>query len=145
VKSQRKAHIFSFLCLAVFCFLAAGSIEDSSSKTSTSTPTPEEPPINVSAERLFEAYQRNEIAADSVYKGKTLEVTGTVTSINKDIADSPYLMLATSNEFMGVHADLQGNQMSAAATLTPGSVVTVVCQGEGMILGSPMLKDCAFR
>lgn len=117
----------------------------SSPANSPSTSTPDIPTINVSAERLFEDYQTNEVAADSVYKGKILAVSGRVTSISKDITDSTYLMLATSNEFMGVHADLDGSEVSEAATLVPGNRVTVVCKGNGMIVGSPMLDDCKFQ
>jgi osmotically-inducible protein OsmY len=80
-----------------------------------------------------------------MYKGRTLAVTGTVSSINKDFTDSVYLMLETSNEFMGIHANLRGSEVSKASTLSKGSIVTVVCEGNGMIVGSPMLKDCVIQ
>jgi ketosteroid isomerase-like protein len=80
-----------------------------------------------------------------MYKGRTLAVTGTVSSINKDFTDSVYLMLETSNEFMGVHANLRGSEVSKASTLSKGSTVTVVCEGNGMIVGSPMLTDCVIQ
>jgi TPR repeat protein len=54
-------------------------------------------------------------------------------------------MLETSNEFMGVHADLRGSEISKASTLSKGNTVTVVCEGNGLIVGSPMLKDCVIQ
>jgi len=144
LKSERKAHIVSFLFLAVFCILAAGSM-DTPATTGTDSSPARGPAQNVSAERLFLDYQRNEVSADSMYKGRTLAVTGTVTSINKDFTDSVYLMLETSNEFMGVHANLRGSEVSKASTLSKGSTVTVVCEGSGMIVGSPMLTDCVIQ
>lgn len=144
MKSERKAHIVSLLFLAVFCILAAGSM-DTPAPTGTDASPAQFPAQNVSAERLFLDYQRNEVSADSMYKGRTLAVTGTVSSINKDFTDSVYLMLETSNEFMGIHANLRGSEVSKASTLSKGSIVTVVCEGNGMIVGSPMLKDCVIQ
>lgn len=144
MKSERKAHIVSLLFLVVFCILAAGSM-DTPAPTGTDASPAQFPAQNVSAERLFLDYQRNEVSADSMYKGRTLAVTGTVSSINKDFTDSVYLMLETSNEFMGIHANLRGSEVSKASTLSKGSIVTVVCEGNGMIVGSPMLKDCVIQ
>ena len=144
MKSERKAHIVSLLFLVVFCILAAGSM-DTPAQTGTDASPAQFPAQNVSAERLFLDYQRNEVSADSMYKGRTLAVTGTVSSINKDFTDSVYLMLETSNEFMGIHANLRGSEVSKASTLSKGSIVTVVCEGNGMIVGSPMLKDCVIQ
>jgi hypothetical protein len=144
LKSERRAHIVSLLFLAVFCILAAGSM-DTPTPTGTDASPARGPAQNVSAERLFLDYQRNEVSADSMYKGRTLAVTGTVSSINKDFTDSVYLMLETSNEFMGVHANLRGSEISKASTLSKGSTVTVVCEGNGMIVGSPMLTDCVIQ
>jgi len=144
LKSERRAHIVSLLFLAVFCILAAGSM-DTPTPSGTDASPARGPAQNVSAERLFLDYQRNEVSADSMYKGRTLAVTGTVSSINKDFTDSVYLMLETSNEFMGVHANLRGSEVSKASTLSKGSTVTVVCEGNGMIVGSPMLKDCVIQ
>jgi hypothetical protein len=98
----------------------------------------------VEAERLNAAYQANEVAADNKYKGRLLAVSGTVQSISKDFADDTYLAIATSNEFMPIHANLQQRYVAQAAALQKGQQITVVCKGNGMMIGSPMLKDCAI-
>jgi hypothetical protein len=50
-------------------------------------------PEKVQASILVAAYQRNEIAADEAFKGKTLEIEGVIESIAKDIIGSPYVTL----------------------------------------------------
>lgn len=49
--------------------------------------------IKISALKLSEEYKANEIAADTKYKGNTVEVTGVVENIGKDIIDAPYIAL----------------------------------------------------
>lgn len=105
----------------------------------------DEPPIQINAPYLYAAYKDNEIAADQIYKGKIVEVSGTVGRIRKDFADNAILELMTSNQFESVSAYLKDDSVSFAATLSPGNSVTVLCRGAGMIVGSPMLKDCSIK
>lgn len=152
---MRKAIGGAFLFLAVLIFLGmvihsvgVSTINQSSTgnRESDSALDPSiAPPIQVSASKLFIDYQANEVAADNIYKGKRLAVRGTVQSINKDITDDIYLVLATPNEFMGIHANVNSEEASKAAALSKGTHLTVVCQGQGMILGSPMLGDCSIQ
>jgi hypothetical protein len=103
------------------------------------------PAVTVAAVDLWKAYDANEVAADEVYKDKRLLVTGAVASIDKDIMDDVVLMLSTPNEFMKVHAQLEDSEASAAAALKKGASVTVACTGGGLIMGSPILKDCRIQ
>lgn len=54
------------------------------------------PMIKVTATKLSEDYKANEISADAKYKGKTVEISGVVGSIGKDILSTPYIVLKTS-------------------------------------------------
>lgn len=101
--------------------------------------------VNVTAYKLAQDYEANELAADNKYKGKALSIVGSLVSINRDFLDKPYLMLRAPNEFMGVHADLRESQATLAAGLSRGQRVSLVCEGNGMIVGSPMLKDCVIE
>jgi len=139
---------FFFVALVVFAIILVNVVvkhTPQASQSSAESSSGQPPAQTVSAERLFLDYQQNEISADSIYKGRTLAVTGTVSSINKDFTDSAFLMLETSNEFMGVHAGLRDSEVSKASGLSKGQVITVVCEGHGMIIGSPMLKDCVIQ
>ena len=101
--------------------------------------------ISVSAPKLWADYHANEVAADNVYKGRPLIVQGQVTSINKGITDEVYVLLSTFNEFEPIHADIRSEYLSEAASLRIGQIITVDCQGGGMILTSPVLRECSIR
>ena len=105
-------------------------------------PPPPPPAINIGAIQLFTDYHENGIAADGKYKGSSLQVTGTISAIGKDIMDKGFLALGTPNPFMSIHAELQDQELSKATILEKGRTVQVRCQGNGMILGDVVLKDC---
>lgn len=98
--------------------------------------------IKVSARDLFRAYEANEIAADSRYKGKPIEVTGTVEGITSDLMDEPVVQLS-AGEFQSVNAS--GLDKSVAAALSKGQTVTLNCTGAGEVIGSPMLSNCSLN
>lgn len=98
----------------------------------------EETPTPVSTKRLFEDYQANEVAADAKYKGKLLAVRGVVQSINKDFTGAIWVGLKTPNDFMPVHID--GLSQDQTIKLAKGDDITATCVGNGMMMGSPMLK-----
>ena len=110
--------------------------------------TPKPPPkpapdaLVVTAKDLWSAYDANEVAADEQYKGKRLIVTGKLQSIDKGILDDVVLKLRTKNQFLSVHATLRDSEKAAAAALKKGVTVKVRCIGDGLILGSPLLKKC---
>jgi hypothetical protein len=99
----------------------------------------------VDAVKLWKDYDANEVAADGIYKGKILQVTGTVASIDKDFLDDIVLHLKSPNQFENTMATLKKSETSKAAALSKGSKVTLLCKGKGRILGSPTLDDCTFN
>lgn len=101
-----------------------------------------QPALKVSALKLYLDYHANEVAADNTYKNRRLAVRGMVVEIRKDILDDVILELATTNEFEHVSAYLAPSEEAKAASLQKYTAVSVVCDGSGMVVGSPMLKDC---
>jgi tRNA_anti-like len=99
--------------------------------------------ITVSAKQLWSAYQQNEVSADARYRDRLLLVGGQVESINKDALDKVYLVLAAPG-LLGVHATLKDSQLGAAAGVSRGDHVSLLCTGAGLIIGAPMLDDCEF-
>jgi hypothetical protein len=98
--------------------------------------------IRVSAGDLFRAYAANEIAADSQYKGKPIEITGTVDGISSDLMDEPVVQLS-AGQFQSVNAN--GLEKNVAAGLAKGQSVTLSCTGAGEVIGSPLLDNCSVR
>lgn len=112
------------------------SAEDSTAKSA----------IMVSAQQLYAAYHANEISADQSYKGKMLEVTGVVDSIDSDFNDEPRIALrGESGESFLAFVYAEGIDANTAAALRKGQNVTVVCTGGGEAMGFPTLDDCAIR
>lgn len=95
--------------------------------------------VAVDAATLHQAYAANEIAADQLYKGKPLKVTGKIAEIASDVTDEPVVSLRVS-EFESVHAT--GLPKDVAATLAKGQTITVTCIGAGEMIGTPVLSDC---
>lgn len=99
--------------------------------------------IKITARELFKAYDANEVAADSKFKGKPIEITGVVESISSDIADEPVVQLSGGEMFQMVHAN--GLDTATAAGLSKGQEITLACTGAGEVIGMPSLSDCSLR
>lgn len=106
-------------------------------------PKAEEPAIAVTSLELAAAYEENEIAADQKYKGKRLEVTGTITGIDSDLMDKPVVQLETKNPFMSAGAS--GLPVEVAATLKKGQKITLICTGNGEVMTMPQLNECVVK
>jgi hypothetical protein len=140
-KDQPKTRpIFKLLAFMLIGFFAYALFSKENAPTSKALP--EEPAISVDAEKLAADYKNNEVAADEKYKGKRLIVAGVVESINKDFKDQVWVGLRTNNRFMPIHAE--GLTTEQAGKLRKGEVIAVICNGAGMILTSPFLKDCVL-
>lgn len=90
------------------------------------------PPGALDATDLWIAYNSgNSVAADLKYKGKTLTVTGIVTSIRSDIFGKPTILFGM-NMFFGIEASFDKSYASQVASLSPGQMITVigVCDGQ---------------
>lgn len=124
------------------------STDDSSSTANTSATSENDAPVEtiaVTALELFSAYESNEVAADKQFKGKILEVTGTISSIDSGFGDGAIVQLNTGNDFQNVSAQGDDSFTDVAATLSKGQQVTMVCKGDGEVIGSPMLGDCVVQ
>lgn len=101
--------------------------------------------MKVSASELFQDYKSNEVAADEKYKGKMLEVTGTVHSIGKDIVNTIYVTLEGGGRFeiMSVQCYFSDKHKSEAAQLSKGQTITVRGRCEGKF-GNVHIKKCEF-
>jgi hypothetical protein len=98
--------------------------------------------IEISATELFAAYKANEIAADSRYKGKPVKVSGTIEEITSDAFDDAIVQLQAGGFMEQVHASGLSNE--AAAQLSKGQRITLLCKGGGEVIGFPLLEDCSI-
>ena len=118
---------------------------DTSAAIENNAPVETVETVAVTARELFSAYESNEVAADKQFKGKMLEVTGTISSIDSGFGDGAIVQLSTGNDFQSVSAQGDDSFTDVAATLSKGQQVTMICKGDGEVIGSPMLGDCVVQ
>ncbi len=121
---------------------ASTSVDTATNESSSANTAPVTEVVEVDAKKLFADYSANEVKADSMYKGKTLKVTGVVDSIESGLMDEAMLMLKSANEFEHVMATVSEAEKAKAAELTKGQTVVVQCVSDGEIMGSPNLREC---
>jgi hypothetical protein len=100
--------------------------------------------VTVGAVRLWKEYQENEVAADAKYKGKQVQVTGTLMSIERDVDGAPVLHLVSGNPIFLTMATLDKVFLPEAARLKKGEVVAVRCTGAGQMMRMPQLEKCTL-
>ena len=87
----------SIILVTIFSSACVATVNTATSTTATitaNTSTPKSTVIEVNAQQLFSAYYKsNIIAADTKYKGKTLQVSGAVGVITIDDSGIPYIEL----------------------------------------------------
>lgn len=101
--------------------------------------------VDVQNTKLSNDYTANEVASDERYKGRQLRVTGVVSAISKDVYDNTVIQLASPNEFQNTMAKLRDSQKGTAAQLVKGHQLQLLCKGDGLLIGSPMLSDCQIE
>jgi len=101
------------------------------------------PDLTVRASKLINDFEKNELAADKTYDGKTLKVTGVVDKIDTDVwDDSKYILnLTGGGEFEILSVSVHGMSNGELSKITTGEKVTVIAKfDDGGDLGVD-LKD----
>lgn len=143
---KRRSKIALYIICGFFGLVILGSMLPNQDQTAKPMPSAQTAPdkvlIEISAEQLLSAYEANGVAADNAYKDKSLSVTGTISSIGKDITDTPYICLGENSKTVQC---MFPNSSQALANLQKGQVVTIVgmCQGDEII--GVLLGDCSLR
>lgn len=96
--------------------------------------------FTVTAEKLYQDYQGNEIVAKRRYLDRVFRVTGSVYKVGEDILGGPYVVLETG-EIGGVQCLFHQSHTPVLATFRPGRQVRFKCRGGGKF-GNILLRDC---
>jgi len=132
---------FVFL-IAIFSPSKQGGTSAQQEVAATSAMIPE---FKTTAKEIAAAYDENTVAADAKFKGKVFEVSGVISAINTDMMENAVLLLQGGvNEFMEPQFKLSNTDKPKAATLKKGAKVTLVCEGNGDIVKTPMMSDCSI-
>lgn len=125
---------------------AASSTSSNSStkkdnKSSTPTPKPVEA-ISVKAADLYEAFSNNEVAANKKYKGKILDVTGKVGSINSSFGSFTVSLDADEWGITSIECSFKKVHEDDLAKLNKGDKVTIRGTCDGLTIAWVCLSDC---
>lgn len=124
----------------------AGQAQASAPPSAPAKASEQTKPVHkTTAPQLARDYHDNEVAADEKMKGKIIEVSGTVQSIDKSFTDSIVIALRTGNEFMAAHMNMDDSEKDKAMTLKRGAKVVIRCERMARTMGSPYGSDCTFQ
>lgn len=128
--------------VVIIGMMSGGDNNDQPANNTVETATLDEPLIVVSAREIASDYDDNEVAADQKYKGKILEVSGIVASIDSSVGDQAIVQLVGKNEFQTVSTQGNNDFTQYATTLKKGQNIVLICKGDGEVIGFPQLKNC---
>lgn len=109
---------------------------------------PTEPEITITSAQLIKAYADNEVSADAQYKGKVLEVTGTVNGISNGVTDDDMIVRLSDGQqysFTDTSCYANPSEKDRVLSLKKGTTITIVGINDGATLGSPALKNCRIK
>lgn len=95
--------------------------------------------------KLYNDYDNNPIAADDIYKGKTLKITGKISSIDRELLGGAYITFAVDEYgFKNVQMVFNKSEEDKITNLSKGQQVTVIGECRGQTLGTVLLSKCYF-
>ncbi len=101
--------------------------------------------VIVSAVDLSKAYNDNKVAADAKYENKDIKVNGVISSIGKDITDTPYVSLkGPESSFFGIQCMFSKDDESKLVDLSKGQSITLTGKLSGEMIGNVILRDCSI-
>lgn len=147
-KFYQKKWFWIVLGIVLIIWIASSdsSTNTTSNNTNTSsgTPTqveqPKEEVVKVTATKLAEDYDNNEVAADQKYKGKTLEITGTLKSIEVMLG-SQFITIEGNQIFSDIQCFFDKSKESELAALQKNRSITVRGRVDGKSLNVGV-KEC---
>jgi len=126
---------------------AAKTTDESKTVTDTKPAETIVAPIKVTSIELSKAYEENEVAADEKYKGKMLEASGKITSIDNGIADNELIVRLSDGKYdmSTTSCYMNASEKEKVVALKKGQQVTLIGEGNSATLGSPVLKECTVK
>ena len=99
----------------------------------------------LTASDLWSAYLRDRAGTDRLIRDRSVLVSGTVRSIDRNFEGDMVVRLATPDPFDSVNARLAARNDPALAGLVKGQTVSLLCVGRGALMGAPQLAGCFIK
>lgn len=101
--------------------------------------------LPVTAVELVSAYARNEVEADKEYKGKLLEIDGSILGVDTGLTEDIIVQLGAEELLLNILVEVKKVSSLTNMKGMRGQKVTVICKGSGEISGWPVLTSCTFK
>ncbi len=99
--------------------------------------------VSATSDELQRAFEANEVAAEQAYGGRAVLIRGKVDSVNRDIANTPFISLTGgSNMFIKPVATMADGQMDYMASLKKGQQIILACDSARMLMTSAAVSNC---
>lgn len=130
------------LIIALLAALVAGIVGYLQFNKRTASLAGADPDAIVTADALFAAYEADEATADSLYRDKVVEVTGSIERIESDSTGTTVTLSAQDAMIGGVNCRFEaGTTPDLPST---GASVTLVCHCQGLLL-DVVLNRCVLK
>jgi len=125
---------------------ATTNSQPSANAGAATQPAVKQAPMVVDATALIGEYDKNKLAAQDKYTGKTVQTTAIIDNISSDITGNYFLSLKPSNDqyYAGTSIQCYFQDKSALTPLAKGQSVTVSGTMQDMSLGIVEMKDCSL-
>jgi len=158
-KPRRKGlPVWEWIIIGFFVLAIIGAISNRSAPSTpttesspaspqqTSAPATPPPPIQVSAITLTADYVNNQFAADEKYKDKVLDVSGTISDIDRDVFGNPFVELDTGQGIENTVFNFTNNATDTAslANISVGESLTIQGTCKGKTGTEVDMEDCSI-
>lgn len=122
---------------------------DSEKKTEASVAEPEKttPEVKVTSANLIKEYSENEVAADTKYKGKLVEVSGKVSGVDNGTFDNEMIVKLSDGQydFNNAWCYMKDSERDKVLAFKKGQQTTLIGTGDSATIGYPVLKNCSVK
>ncbi|HOS88348.1 MAG TPA: hypothetical protein PLG37_02645 [Candidatus Pacearchaeota archaeon] len=137
-----------WVIVVIVLFIILGS---SGSKNTNNTvqqnqnnPAQQQSYTRVAAVDLAAEYKANQVAADDKYKNKTIEVSGTIYNIGKDILDAPYVVLSGTDMVTNIQCMFDKSDQSQLTSLAKDTKIVLRGKVSGQVVFNVLLNNCSI-
>lgn len=143
MKLMKQINLNSVLavCLILLVVVACNRSNRTGSSNTAGSGNTQSSSDEMTADALFDEYQKDKEAADRKYKGKVLTITGTVDTVKVGLSGNPYVTMKTSNLILRVQFLFKKKDESALSRLRKGDQAKIRGRVSGRI-GNVLLEDC---
>lgn len=100
----------------------------------------------VTASALWSAYSHDRAAADRKYRDRSVVVSGTIRSVDRNFEGDMVVRLATPDALETVNATLASRNDPGLSGLAKGQMISLLCVGRtGPLMGAPLLGSCFIK